>query len=169
MALLKGKKLMWAKLSGMGEKKYGSELTQWSLNAVVSDQESRKWVKAGYAQKERFQEIDGEEATCIFLKRDTHYKSGDEKTAPRVVDMYGMDVDPSTIGNGTVANIQYNVREWEFEGRKGKSPELLAVQIVELVEYKSGGGGMSNEFEFMTKEGDTSFDDDVDFGDDEFE
>lgn len=151
MALLKGKKAMWSKL-GTPEKKYGSDDTQWSIDLVLSDDESRKWVRAGLAQKERFMDVDGVEVPVIKLKKDTHWKkSGEAKTPVKVVDAYGQDVDPRLIGNGSIVNVQYSTRDWEFQGRKGKSAELVAVQVIELVQF-SGKSSAGDEFEFLARE-----------------
>lgn len=151
MALLKGKKAMWSKL-GTPEKKYGSDDTQWSIDLVLSDDESRKWVRAGLAQKERFMDVDGVEVPVIKLKKDTHWKkSGEAKTPVKVVDAYGQDVDARLIGNGSIVNVQYSTRDWEFQGRKGKSAELVAVQVIELVQF-SGKSSAGDEFEFLARE-----------------
>jgi hypothetical protein len=172
MALLKNVKLHWARL-GTPEKKYMSEETQWSVNAQVDDATSRKFVKGKLITKERWMEVDGEEVPVISFRRDTHYrKTGDDRTPVRVVDVYGQEVNASTIGNGTVANIQYSIRDWEYQGRKGKAMELLAVQIIDLVEY-SGGSKAGDEFEFAARK-EVSLEPivstaDVDLSDDEFE
>lgn len=174
MALLKNVKLHWARLA-TPEKKYMSEETQWSVNAQVDDETSRKFVKGKLITKERWMEVNGEEVPIISFRRDTHFrKTGDDRTPVRVVDLYGQELDASKIGNGTVANIQYSIRDWEFQGRKGKSMELLAVQVVELVEY-AGGSKAGDEFDFAerkevplekTKKKATP---EIDFDDDEFE
>ena len=172
MALLKNVKLHWARLA-TPEKKYMSEETQWSVNAQVEDKVSRKFVKDKLITKERWMDVDGEEVPVIGFRRDTHYrKTGDDRSPVRVVDLYGQEIDASTIGNGTTANIQYSIRDWEFQGRKGKSMELLAVQVLELVEY-NGGSRAGDEFEFATKKA-VSLEpavtkSDVDLSDDEFE
>ena len=148
--LMKGKTAMWVKLA-TPEKKYGVDDTQWSIILVVDEDTSTKWVKNGLAMKQKFLTIDDVETPVIKLKRDTHWrKSGEEKTPVVVVDMYGQKVDARSIGNGSVVNVQYTVRDWEFQGRSGKTPEIVAVQVVELVEYvgkspKSDG----NEFNFL--------------------
>jgi len=165
MALIKGKKAMWLKLA-TPEKKYASEETQWSLILVVDDETSRKWVRSGLSTKERFMDIDGKEQPILKLKKDTHWKkSGEEKTPVKVVDMYGQDIDPRTIGNGSTVNVQYSVRDWEYGGRKGKSTELVAVQVSDLVEYTGGANKKAgDEFEFMARDK-VSLDDGNDFDD----
>ena len=170
MALLKAKKAFWVKL-GQPEKKYGVDDTQWSIILEVTDKESMKWVKAGLAMKPKTLTFNETEMDVIKLKRDTHWKkSGEEKTPVKVVDMFGQDIDPRIVGNGSVVNVQYSVRDWEFQGRKGKSPELIAVQIVELVEYKGGSNSSAgDEFEFMARDESPFKDEDLDLDDDVFE
>ena len=62
-----------------------------------------------------------------------------------VFDKFGKPLDV-LIGNDSVANVQFSVREWEFQGKKGKTAKLVAVQILDLVEF--AGGGDSVEFTF---------------------
>ena len=171
MALLKDVKVQWARLS-VPEKKYMSEETQWSIQALVDDKVSRKFVKDKLITKERWVEIDGEDQAVLSFRRDTHFrKTGDDRTPVRVVDMFGQDVDASKIGNGSICNIQYSIRDWEYQGRKGRSTELLAVQVVELVEY-AGGARAGDEFDFAAKK-EVKLEDspstEVDLSDDEFE
>ncbi len=142
---------MWSKLA-TPENKFGSEETQWAIDLILSDDESRKWVRAGLATKERFMDVDGVEVPVIKLKKDTHWKkSGEAKTPVKVVDAYGQEVDARLIGNGSIVNVQYSVREWEFQGRKGKTPELVAVQVIELVEF-TGKSSAGDEFEFLARQ-----------------
>ena len=151
MALLKNKKAMWSKL-GTPEKKYGTDETQWAIDLILSDDESRKWVRSGLAMKERFMDVHGVEVPVRKLKKDTHWKkSGEAKTSVKVVDAYGQDVDPRLIGNGSIVNAQYNVRDWEFQGRSGKTAELVAVKVIELVQF-SGKSSAGDEFEFLARE-----------------
>lgn len=168
MPLITNAKSMWVKIA-QPETKYGSDATQWSINLVVEDEVSRKWVKDGLAMKERFMDVDGKEACVIKIKKDTHWaKSGDAKTPVKVVDKFGQDVDASKIGNGSIVNVQYSVKDWEFQGRKGRTPELMAVQVIELVEYAGGANkSAGDEFDFLTQE-EVSLTDDVNLDDDVF-
>ena len=148
MALLKNVEIKWAKL-GRAENKYMSEDTQWSIQTIVTDEISKQFVKDGLLTKERYNEDD---RPIISFRRDTHYrKTGDERTPPRVVDLFGLELDADSIGNGSICNIQYSIRDWEYQGRKGKSMELLAVQVIDHVIY-SGGSSAGDEFDFEPNE-----------------
>ena len=54
---------------------------------------------------------------------------------PQVVDGALNPVDPTKIGNGTVANVKVWQRDYDIGGRKGISSKLDAVQVVEMKEY----------------------------------
>ena len=174
MALLKAKKVMWVKL-GQPEESWDKSFTQWSLIALVDKEFQKKWIKKGLPggtakNLPREIELDGVTSAAIKLNRKTHYKkSGDEMKPVKVVDMFGQDVDPRIIGNGTTMNIQYKSNEYDFNGKQGFSAELIAVQVIDLVEYKGGDSGTAgDEFEFMAKE-EVPFKDDLDLDDDVFE
>ena len=172
MPLLKNVEAHWSKL-GKPEKMYRSEKTQWAINAVCDIKVAKAWQKKGYAQKVRTMEIAGEDTPYIYLTKPTHRRSGEDNKSIKVFDKFGNDVNPDTIGNGSTVNIQYRTYEWEFQGDKGVKAELVAVQVVDLVEYKSGGD--NNEFDFADAPAakdafsDANDDDDDDLDLDDFE
>ena len=160
---------MWSKL-GKPEQSFDKTYTQWSVVVLVDDATSEKMVKAGMTGAGKTTTVDGTDVPSIRMNRKTHWKkSGDEKTPVKVVDMYGQDLDPRTIGNGSVANIQYTATPYDFNGKKGRSVELVAVQIIELVEYKASASATAgNEFDFLAR-AETSLEDEVNLDDDIFE
>ena len=171
MPLLKNVEAHWAKI-GKPEKKYRSEDTQWAINAVCEPKVAKAWKNKGYSQKVRTMEINGEDTPYIYLTKPTHRRNGEANKPVSVFDKFGNTIDPDTIGNGSTINIQYRTYDWEFNGDKGTKAELVAIQVVELVEYKAAS---SNEFDFAdapdTKdapwedESDSLDDDDLDLDD----
>ena len=170
MALLKEKKIMWAKL-GKPEESFDKTYTQWSVVVLIDEVMSSKMKKAGLTGAGKTTIVGEKEVPSIRMSRKTHWKkSGDEKTPVKVVDMYGQDIDPRTVGNGTVANIQYTATPYEFNGKIGKSVELIAIQVIDLVEYKSTGvDSAGDEFSFLARETASLEDagDDLDLGSDD--
>ena len=153
MALLKNKKIMWTKLS-KPEESFDKSYTYWSTIILIDQETSNKMKKAGMSGAGKTTVVDGQEVPSIKMNRKTHWKkSGDAKSPVRVVDMYGQDIDPRVIGNGSIANVQYTATPYDFNGRKGRSVELVAIQIVDLIEYKGGNSSSSaNEFDFLARE-----------------
>ena len=54
---------------------------------------------------------------------------------PKVVGPDLSPVEPSKIGNGTVANVKVWQRAWEMGTRSGISSKIDAIQVVEMKEY----------------------------------
>lgn len=154
--ILKNVKVKWPRLGDNPGTKYASEETEWSVDCFPTPEESKEWVKSEFAQKERFDAESG--LPFVKIKRNTHYNKKNPVTGvmekasispPFVKDQYGDPMDPSIIGNGSVCNVQYNIRDWEYSGRSGKSPTLVGVQVVKLEEYS--GGNASDEFTYAVR------------------
>ena len=145
--ILENTKVAWAKLGDNAGTKYMSEEKEWSIDCLLSTEQAKLWTDSGV--KPAVKNKDG--SNFVKLKKDCVWRnSGDTKKPPMVVDSFGDAMDPTIIGNDSVCNIQYSVRDWEFQGQKGKSAELIAVQVVVLNEY-TGAGSDSVEFSFSEK------------------
>ena len=145
--ILENTKVLWPKLGDNAGTKYMSDEKEWSIDCLLSPEQAKSWKDSGV--KPAVKDKDG--LTFIKLKKDCVWRnSGDPKKPPMVVDKFGDSMDPLIIGNDSVCNVQYSVREWEFQGQKGKSAELIAVQVVDLNEY-SGAQSDSVEFTFSEK------------------
>lgn len=171
MAVLKNVTAYWCK-TGKPEKKYASEETQWSVKLVVEPKISKAWVKKGFAQKEKTMEVDGKEHRMIQITKNTHRKDGKEVDPPLVVDKYGRELDPDSVGNGSVVDVQYRIFEWDMAGRSGLKPILEAVRVVDHVERAGTAQGSEFDYDEMPEdeEVDLGGDDDLDLDlDDEFE
>lgn len=144
--ILENVKVLWAKLGDNADTKYMSDEKQWSIEAILTDDQAMEWMESGV--KPQVKVKDG--VKSVSLRKDCVWKkSGDPKKAPIVVDQFGDPIDPLIVGNDSVCNIQYSVRDWEFQGTKGKSAELVAVQVLELVEYT--GAADTIAFSFSAK------------------
>ena len=137
MALLKEVRCRWASVVEPNTK---FEPT-WEIEAELNDQQAAMFADAGV----RLKEDDG-----IKLLRFKRKVSGTKKGGgvynnepPRIVDA-GKQPFSKLIGNGSLVNIQYDLREWAMMGNTGVKADLKAVQVLELVEYS---GGNSDEFE----------------------
>ena len=138
-------KVQWAKLGDNAGNKYMSEDKEWSVDVLLTDEQATKWAESGV--KPAFKEKDGQKV--VTLRKDCVYaKSGDPQKAPLVFDEFGEPLDV-LVGNNSVANVQFTVRDWEYMGKQGKTAKLVALQVLELVEYAGGGDGV--EFTFNDK------------------
>ena len=90
-----------------------------------------------------------ERGEFVTLKRKVQGKNG-PRQAPTVVDSQNNPWDKKLIGNGSVVTVKALPFEWNYAGKAGKSADLAAVQVVELVEYGDKGfdvveGGYVND------------------------
>ena len=135
-------KVMWAKLGDNAGNKYMSDDKEWSVDVVLDDDKAAKWIESGI--KPALKEKDG--LKIVTLRKDCLYKSGDPQKSPMVFDKFGKPLDV-LVGNDSIANVQFSVREWEFQGKQGKTAKLVAMQVLDLVEF-TGSTGDSVEFTF---------------------
>ena len=143
--LLKNVKVMWTKIGSNPDSNYNEDGYEWTIDCLLSDEQVAELASKGVQTK-----IDPEGRPFVRLKRPTTYaKSGDPMPAPKCVDKYGEPHNPDNIGNESVCNVQGRIREWEYKKKSGVAFDLVAVQVMELNEYKAGE---SVEFEYVPKQ-----------------
>jgi hypothetical protein len=153
--ILNNVKVKWAKVGDNPGTKYASDETEWSIDCQLTAKQSKDWVAKGYAQKERFDPEDGK--PFCKIKRNTHFSKKNPVTGavekleispPFVKNKYGEAMGNIMIGNGSVCNVQFMERPWDYAGKSGITATLVGVQVMELVEYS---GGTSDEFTYVEK------------------
>jgi hypothetical protein len=114
--------------------------------------DAEAWKKAGVNVKPI--EEDGKVVYSATLKKKI-YLDADGKNPtkpPAVVDKQLQPItNTSSIGNGSIGNVQVRLKPYEYMGKSGISVQLLAVQITELKEYQ---GGESLAFEAIDSDKD---------------
>ena len=137
MALLKEVRCKWASVIEPNTK---FEPT-WEIEAELNEQQAAMFADAGV----RLKEDDGMKLLRFKRKVGGTKKDGGTYTnePPRVVDASKQPFG-QLIGNGSLVNIQYDLREWAMMGNTGVKADLKAVQVLELVPYS--GGGDTDEF-----------------------
>ena len=110
-----------------GDPKYSIEMLV--DKATASDFISQKLKKSLRPVK------DEDDVYQISVERKGIYsKSGDPRPPASVVDSQ-LNPFSKEIGNDSVCNIQFAVKDWEYKKKKGTKIELTGVQVVELVPY----------------------------------
>ena len=80
-----------------------------------------------------------DDGPALIIKRKVNGPNGMVRNAPRLLDQNKQDVNLA-VGNGSKVRVQCNEYDWEYAGKEGKSLDLQAVQIIDLVEYKAEDG-----------------------------
>jgi hypothetical protein len=76
---------------------------------------------------------------------------GNKSAPPKVVNGNLVDIDPKSIGNGSICNLRIFQYEYTFEGAKGIATSLQAVQIIKHIVYHPKAGDFE-DFESVDTE-----------------
>ena len=104
-----------------------------TVNLVVSQDVADDFASKGHTVKQM------DEGPALIIKRKVNGPNGMVRNAPRLLDQNKQDVNLA-VGNGSKVRVQCNEYECEYAGKEGKSLDLQAVQIIDLVEYKAEDG-----------------------------
>ena len=142
MAMLKNVSLFWVKLDPKRpEAAFGDGGPKWQVQIRTYDKAQRdEWHALNIKTKP--QEDDGKIVYVGHLRKPTHKKDGEANAPVKVVNGQLEDLDPNTVGNGSVANCRiyqydYEVKKKEGAGvLKGVATMLMAVQVTKLKVYE---------------------------------
>ena len=152
--LLNNVDLSWVKFdSANPDLGFDKKTPQYSMTVKTSNKvDAEAWKKAGINVKP-VEENGGVSYTATIKKK--IYLDADGKNStkpPAVVDKQLQPItNTSSIGNGSKGNVQVRLKPYEYNGKKGISVQLLAVQVTDLKEYQ---GGESLEFKAIDSDTD---------------
>ena len=114
----------------------------YTVDLVVEDSVADDFVSRGFKVKD-IELGDEKIGRAITIKRKVNGPNGMVRNAPKLVDENKLPIDV-LVGNGSRVRVQYN--EWETSNKFGdfKGLDFQAMQVIDLVQYKSGDG---SEFE----------------------
>ena len=105
----------------------------YTVNLVVEQDVADDFASRGHKVKQM------DEGPALVIKRKVNGPNGMIRNAPRLLDQNKQEVNLA-VGNGSKVRVQCNEYEWEYAGNTGKSLDLQAVQIIDLIEYKAEDG-----------------------------
>ena len=109
----------------------------WEVNVCNLDDEAKATLEAdGIAIRNKCDE----KGDYVQIKRKVRRNDGGVNTAPKVVDSNNSPMHNTLIGNGSLVNVKYRAYDWKFGNKTGVGADLVALQVVDLVEYQQAGG-----------------------------
>ena len=105
----------------------------YTVNLVVDQAIADDFAGRGHTVKQM------DEGPALVIKRKVNGPNGMVRNAPRLIDQNKQDINLA-VGNGSQVRVQCSEYEWEYAGKSGKSLDLQAVQVIELVEYRASDG-----------------------------
>jgi len=110
----------------------------YTVDLVVSDDVANDFEARGFKTKEitMNDEVVGK---AITFKRKVNGPNGMVRQSPKLLDANKVPID-ELVGNGSKVRVQYN--EWETSNKYGdfKGLDFQAMQVLDLVQYKSSDG-----------------------------
>ncbi len=107
---------------------------KYTIDLVVDNDTAQKLKTEGFSVK-----FDKEEGPTITMKRLVNGPNGMVRKAPKLLDKNKNELD-CQVGNGSKVRVQFN----EYEGENKYGPyaglDLQAIQVLDLVEYRSEDG-----------------------------
>ena len=105
----------------------------YTVNLVVDEDTANDFASRGHKIKQM------DEGPSIIIKRKVNGPNGMVRVAPRLLDVDKNEVNYA-VGNGSKIRVQYN--EYEGTNKFGdyKGLDLQAIQVLDLVEYRSEDG-----------------------------
>jgi len=116
----------------------------YTVDLVVSDEVANDFESRGFRVK-TLTVNDEVVGRSLNFKRKVNGPNGMVRKAPLLLDTNKVPLD-ELVGNGSRVKIQYN--EWEVSNKFGdfKGLDFQAMQVLDLVQYKSSDG---SEFEAL--------------------
>ena len=124
----------------------------YSIDLAVDEENKKSAVSEGLSIKNK----GDERGDFVTIKRKATRKDGTQNRAPEIKDNMKRPLEGVLIGNGSNVNVLYRMYDWKWGGNSGKSAELQAIQVVDLVPYVDKE--VDEAFQEIPKEGDESND-----------
>ena len=105
----------------------------YTVDLIVSDEVANDFASRGHKIKQH------DEGPAIVIKRKVNGPNGMESPAPRLLAQNKQDINVA-VGNGSRVKVQFNEYEGENQYGPYRGLDLQAVQILDLVEYRSADG-----------------------------
>ena len=105
----------------------------YTVDLIVDEETANDFASRGHKIKQH------DEGPAIVIKRKVNGPNGITRPAPRLLDKDKQEINVA-VGNGSKVRVQFN--EYSGEGKYGpyQGLDLQAVQVVDLIEYRSADG-----------------------------
>jgi hypothetical protein len=125
---------------------------KWTIDVSNLDKAAMKQLDAD-GLTDKIKNKGDDRGDFISISRNVTKSSGEPNSAPEVKDAQNKTVLNTLVGNGSKVNVLYRPYDWDNSFGSGKSADLSAVQIVELVEYEGDGSEGFDTVEGYTFDG----------------
>lgn len=138
MAIVKDCELWFCKLDPKRpNSKFNKKNPTWEVQIRTSNKDQKKEWEALGLQVKAVVPDEGEPFFRVNLRKKSIKEDGDKAGPIKVVDGAMNEIDPNSIGNGSIGNIRIFQYEYPKEGGgKGIASVLMGVQVTKHLVYK---------------------------------
>ena len=113
----------------------------YSIDLAVDEENKKSAVAEGLSIKNK----GDDRGDFVTIKRKAKRKDGSPNKAPDIMDNMKSPLQNTLIGNGSTVNVLFKTYEWSHKptNRSGKSADLQAVQVVNLIPYEGSNSSSS--------------------------
>ena len=134
MAILKNVELFYPRLDPKKPNaKFNKEQPTWEVQIRTRDKKVKAEWTALNLKPKTVEDDDGKVFYSVTLRKKSKKKDGEANQPVKVIDGGLNDINPMSIGNGSVGNVRIFQYEYGDEGKIASM--LMAVQITKLNEY----------------------------------
>jgi hypothetical protein len=144
-AIVKNVQLYWANNLAKPSSPFGEEIYDLQVRVPMKR-------KAELEEFAKVREIDG--MAVINVRKKAFKADGSPSKKPSVVDGSKNDIDPRTVGNGSVGNIRLRLNDYQIlhpktgkVTKEGTKVNLEGVQVTKLIVFTPTGNGDFNDFD----------------------
>jgi predicted transcriptional regulator len=139
MTILKNCEVRFAQLNPERPSTKLKKTGRWSIQIFTRKKEQAKeWKDLNIKVKM------AEDDTGVFytanIAKNAVKSDGTKAEAPKVVNGNLVNIDPKSIGNGSICNIRIFQYDYTYEGTKGIATMLLSVQVLKHIVYRPKAG-----------------------------
>ena len=154
MAILRNCEIWFPKLDPeRPNARHNKDNPTWELQMRTTDKDQKKeWNDHGIKTTAVREDKDDEESPVLYyranVRRKTIKANGDKSDPVSVINGKMEAVDPTTIGNGSIANLRIFNYDWTNEEKQqsGTAAVLMGVQLLKQIPYEPAPRDEDDEF-----------------------
>jgi hypothetical protein len=134
MAILKNVELFYPRLDPKKPNaRFNKEQPTWEVQIRTRDKKVKSEWAALNLKPKTVEDDDGKVFYSVTLRKKSKKKDGEANAPVKVIDGGLNDINPMSIGNGSIGNVR--IFQYEYGDEKKIASMLMAIQITKLNEY----------------------------------
>jgi hypothetical protein len=145
-------------------KTFNPENPTWECQIRTQDKAVKKMWEEMHLPVKAIVPDEGAPYFRVNLRKKTIKSDGEKATPVKIINGELEEIDPDTVGNGSIGNVRIFQYEYSKGGMKSMASVLMGIQVTKHVMYKR----KARDDDFQMTETETVGEDNAEMGDDAF-